>query len=78
MIAYNASTLKPEGAFDDEPGESASAIWQRGGGLSADSEGNVYGATADGPFTPGSNFGQSVFKLSQNGSTLQLADWFTP
>ncbi len=78
VLAYDATTLAPEGAFDDEPSKSAAAIWQRGGGLSADSEGYIYGATADGPFTAGTNFGQSVFKLSQVGSTLQLADWFTP
>jgi hypothetical protein len=78
VVAYNASTLQPAGAFDDEPGNSAAAIWQRGGGLSADSLGNIYGATADGNFAPGTNFGQSVIKLSQVGSALQLADWFTP
>jgi hypothetical protein len=78
VVAYNASTLQPAGAFDDEPGESAAAVWMRGGGLSSDSFGNIYGATADGPFAAGTNFGQSVFKLSQSGSTLQLADWFTP
>jgi hypothetical protein len=78
VMAYDASTLQPEGAFDDEPSESAAAVWMRGGGLSADSDGYVYGATADGPFMAGTNFGQSVFKLSQSGKTLQLADWFTP
>jgi hypothetical protein len=78
VVAYDASTLQPEGAFDDEPSDSAAAIWMRGGGLSADSEGNIYGATADGDFAAGTNFGQSVFKLTQSGSTLQLADWFTP
>jgi hypothetical protein len=78
VVAYEASTLQPAGAFDVEPGESAAAIWQRGGGLSADSDSNIYGATADGPFMAGTNFGQSVIKLSQSGSMLQLADWFTP
>jgi hypothetical protein len=79
VMSYKASTLQPMGAFDDEPGESAAAVWMSGGGLSADSSGNIYGATADGPFTtPGLNLGQSVFKLSQVGSTLELADWFTP
>lgn len=78
VVAYDASTLQPTGAFDDEPGGSAAAIWMRGGGLSADSLGNIYAATADGDFTPGTNFGQSVIKLSQVGSALQLADWFTP
>ncbi len=78
VLSYNAATLQPEGAFDDEPGDSAAAIWMRGGGLSADSEGYIYGSTADGDFAAGTNFGQSVLKLSQVGSTLQLADWFTP
>src|ERR1035441_9798217 len=78
VVAYDAATLQPAGAFDVEPGESAAAIWQRGGGLSSDSEGNVYAATADGPFMAGTNLGQSVIKLSQSGSTLKLADWFTP
>jgi len=78
VIAYDSITLQPAGAFDDEPGESAAAVWMRGGGLSADSSGNIYGATADGPFAAGTNFGQSVFRLSQSGNTLQLADWFTP
>ena len=78
VLSYNATTLAAAGAFDVEPSKSAAAIWQRGGGLSTDSEGYIYGATADGPFTAGTNFGQSVIKLSQSGSTLQLADWFTP
>ncbi|MGB8010706.1 MAG: hypothetical protein WCF68_03770 [Terriglobales bacterium] len=78
VMSYNATTLEPQGVFDDEPGESAAAVWMRGGGLSSDSTGNIYGATADGPFAAGTNFGQSVFKLSQSGSALKLADWFTP
>jgi len=78
VVAYNAATLQPAGAFDDEPGESAAAVWMRGGGLAADSSGAIYGATADGPFAAGLNFGQSIFKLSQVGNELQLADWFTP
>ena len=78
VFSYNASTLQPTGVFDDEPGQSAAAVWMRGGGLAADSSGGIYGATADGPFAAGLDFGQSVFKLTQVGSELQLADWFTP
>jgi hypothetical protein len=78
VMSFDASTLQLEGAFDDEPSSYAAAIWQRGGGLSSDSVGNIYGVTADGVFKPGTNFGQSVLKLSQVGNSLQLADWFTP
>ena len=67
-MAYDATTLQPAGAFDDEPSSIGRGHLARGGGLSADSErAYVYGATADGPFTAGTNFGQSVFKLSQVG-----------
>ena len=78
VLSYNSTTLQAEGAFDDEPGKAAAAVWMRGGGLAADSNSDVYGATADGPFVAGSNLGQSVFKLTQSGSTLKLADWFSP
>jgi hypothetical protein len=78
VIAYNAVTLQQAGAFDDEPSSSAAAIWQKGGGLAIDSEGTLYAATADGPFTAGVDFGESIFKLSQGDGTLDLADWFTP
>jgi hypothetical protein len=78
VMSYNTSTLEQTGTWDDEPGEAAAAVWMRGGGLSADSQGNIYGATADGPFKTGLDFGESIFKLSQSGNALQLADWFTP
>lgn len=78
VMAYDASSLAAEGAFDVEPGSSAAAIWQRGGGLSSDSSGYIYGATGDGDFAAGKNFGQSIFKLSQVRNALDLSDWFTP
>lgn len=83
VISYSAATSasptpKLRGAFDDEPGKYTAAIWQKGGGLSADSAGYVYGETGDGPVIAGTNFGQSVLKLTQTTSGLALADWFTP
>ena len=78
VISYNASTLAQEGAFTTEPGKALAAIWMKGGGLSADSASNIYGETAEGNFTPGTNFGSSVFRLTQSGNSLRVADWFTP
>jgi len=78
VISYNAATLAQEGAFSTEPGQALAAIWMKGGGLSADSASNIYGETAEGTFTPGTNFGSSVFRLTQSGNGLQVADWFTP
>jgi len=78
VLSYNASTLQQEGAFTVEPGKSLASIWQKGAGLTADSDGNIYAETGEGYYSPGVNLSTSVFKLSQVGTTLSLADWFTP
>ena len=78
VLSYNASTLQQEGAYTAEPGQTLASIWQKGAGLSADSNGYIYAETAEGYFSPGKNLSSSVLKLSQVGTTLMLADWFTP
>jgi hypothetical protein len=78
VLAYNAATLALEGTFTTEPGKPLAAIWGKGGGLSADSSSNVYAETGGGFFSPGTNFGTSVLKLSQSGTNLLVGDWFTP
>ena len=78
VLSYNASTLQQEGAFTAEPGKTLASIWQKGAGLSADSEGNIYCATSEGYYAAGTNLSMSVLKLSQMGTTLTLSDWFTP
>jgi hypothetical protein len=78
VISYDASTLQYKGAFDTEPGNGGAGFWQKGGGLSADASGNIYGETADGPFTVGKNFGLSVLRFKQVANNLKLTDWFTP
>lgn len=78
VLSYNAATLQQEGAYTTEPGRILASIWQKGAGLSADSSGNIYAETGEGPYVAGSNLSISVLKLSQTGTTLGLADWFTP
>lgn len=78
IMSYNAATLQQEGAFDVEPGKTLGSIWQKGAGISADSNGNIYAETGEGYFVPGTNLAMSVLKLSQIGTTLTLNDWFTP
>jgi Bacterial Ig-like domain (group 1) len=78
VMSYNATTLKQEGAFDAEPGKTLASVWQKGAGISADSSGNIYAETGEGFYAPGTNLSTSVFKLSQVGTTLTLADYFTP
>ena len=78
VMSYNASTLRQEGAFDAEPGKTLASVWQKGAGLSADSSGNVYAETGEGYYASATNLSESVLKLSQQGTSLSLADWFTP
>lgn len=79
MLAYNATTLAHVATFNTTPDAQSGAFWMSGGGPAADSQGNVFVATANGPFnanTGGSNYGDSYLKL--NGGTLAVADYFTP
>jgi outer membrane protein assembly factor BamB len=78
IMAYNKTSLQPEGVFDDEPGGKFAAIWQKGAGLSADPSGRVYACTGDGSFSAGVDLGVSIFRLTQSGNTMALSDWFTP
>lgn len=78
VLSYNEATLQQEGAFTTEPSQNLASIWMKGAGLPADSSGNVYAETGEGPYSAGTNLAISVLKLSQNGTTLGLTDWFTP
>ena len=78
VMSYNVSNGQQEGAFTVEPGKLLASIWQKGAGISADSQGNVYAETGEGAVVPGTNLGNSVIKLSQVGTTLSLTDWFLP
>jgi len=81
VLAYDALTLQQVGAFDTSPVKGLSSIWQSGAGLTADSAGNIYAETGEGPFDAdmgGQDFGSSVLKLTQTPNGLPLTDYFTP
>jgi hypothetical protein len=78
VMAYNATTLAQVGVFNTTPNGTLGGVWQSGGGLVADSEGNVYFATGDGTFdasTGGSDYGDTLVKTDAN---LNVLDYFTP
>lgn len=82
LVAYNAKTLALAGVFNASPnlnGEgtyaSAGGVWMGGGGPVADSAGNIYITTGNGPWDGRTAFGDSVLKFSP---TLTLEDYFTP
>ncbi len=81
---YNTSTgsFGPPLVFNDTPNGGKGGIWQAGGGLLADSSGNIYSATGNGTFdankTGGADYGTAFLKLTPSGSSLNLTDYFTP
>jgi len=82
LLAYNATTLAQTGVFNASPnlnGEgtyaSAGGVWMGSGGPVADSSGNIYITTGNGPWDGKTAFADSVLKFSP---TLALEDYFTP
>jgi hypothetical protein len=86
LFGYDSSTLERTGGFNvTQPPAIQGGIWQSGGGPSADSNGNVFVATGDGPFnadrTLGSlSYGDSFLRFTQFtiGTSPLVADYFTP
>jgi uncharacterized protein YjdB len=90
LLAYNATTLTQLGAFNSSPildGEGTyggnGGIWMGSGGPVADSSGNVYVSTGNGPWNGTNAFGDSVLRFPKTitagaNGTMQPADYFTP
>lgn len=88
VIGFSASTLAPvtNGVFNSTPNQvgtlsySRGGIWMGGGAPAVDSSGYLYLITGNGTFdanTGGSNYGDSVVKLSASNG-LSEVDYFTP
>ena len=48
VMSYSASTLAQEAAFNTSADGSGNGVWMSGGGLAADSNGNIFFATGNG------------------------------
>jgi hypothetical protein len=88
VIGFNPTSLAPvaNAVFNTTPNQvgtlsySRGGIWMGGGAPAVDSAGNFFFITGNGTFdanTGGSNYGDSVVKLS-TASGLSVADYFTP
>lgn len=78
VLGYNATTLQQTMIYNVTPNAYGGGIWQGGGGLATDATGDIFYTTSNGPFdanTGGQDYGDSVQKLSSNGSVV---DYFTP
>jgi hypothetical protein len=81
VMGYDATTLQQKFIWNATPNGNKGGIWQAGCGLSTDSSGNVYAVVGNGSFdanTGGTNYGDSVVKLTLGSSGLTVSDYFTP
>jgi hypothetical protein len=84
IISYDESTLAQSQVLNVTPNGSEGAIWQAGGGMAADSTGNIYALVANGTFDTTldasgfpvqGDYGNAFIKLSSTNS-LQVTDYF--
>jgi hypothetical protein len=79
VMSYNASTLVQEAVFNDSPNGAQGGIWIAGGGLAADSNGNIFFPTGNGTWNGTTDYGDSILKLGPpSGGTFPVLDYFTP
>jgi hypothetical protein len=85
IMGYNQTTLAQTSVLDLTPNGNEGSIWQSGGGLAADAQGNIYALIANGTFdtTLDANgfpnkqdYGNAFVKVSTTGGALKLADYF--
>jgi hypothetical protein len=85
IIAYSESNLSQTNVLNLTPNGSEGSIWQSGGGLAADAQGNIYALVANGTFDttldangfPSSgDYGNAFIKISTAGGVLTAADYF--
>lgn len=87
VMSYSESTLRQTSVLNLTPNGSAGAIWMSGGGMAADSAGNIFLLDGNGTFDPkldaadmpvNGDFGNAFLKLSAKGNALRVADYFAP
>ncbi len=85
IIGYDQTSLAQTSVLNLTPNGSEGSIWQSGGGLAADPQGNIYALMANGTFdtTLDANgfpnkqdYGNGFVKVSTAGGTLKVADYF--
>jgi hypothetical protein len=78
ILGYDSQTLAQKYVFCTTPNGGEGGIWQMGGGIAADTEGNIYVQTGNGTFDNAGDYGMSVLKLVPDNGTLKVADSYTP
>lgn len=81
LLGYKAATLQQVGVFNVTPNSGEGAIWMGGQGLVADASNNLYLITANssrGTENASLDYGESFLKLTPNGNTFNVVDYFKP
>jgi hypothetical protein len=84
ILGYNAASLQQQIVYNDTPNGIDGGIWESGMGMAADALGNLYVVVGNGTVGQNNdptaliNRGESAMKLTRNGSTLNVATYFTP
>jgi hypothetical protein len=85
IMGYNQTTLAQTSVLNLTPNGAEGSIWQSGGGLAADPQGNIYALVANGTFdttldTNGfpskQDYGNGYVKVSTTNGSLKVADYF--
>ena len=85
IMGYNQTTLAQTSVLNLTPNGSEGSIWQSGGGLAADPQGNIYALMANGTFdttldTNGfpnkQDYGNGFVKVSTTNGSLKVSDYF--
>ncbi len=80
LFAYSAATLQQTGIVSFSPDAEENGLWQGGVALAADTNGNIYLETGNGPLTVntgGRDYGDSIVKIGTS-SGLTILDYFAP
>ena len=81
IMGYDASTLNQVSVWNSTPNGAQGGIWMSAAPISSDSAGNLYIVVGNGTFDAnngGEDYGDSFVKLTPNGNTLSVIDYFTP
>ena len=81
ILGYDARTLAQTCVYNDSPNGSAASFWQAGMGMASDPAGNIYAVSGNGTFdadTGGSDYGDSILRLSPKPGGLTVQDYFAP
>ncbi len=78
VMAYDAATLKPNGAFCVTTAGSEGGIWQSGRPPAVGADGSIYFEVGNGDWDGQRDFGTSILRFAIGAKGLALEDYFTP